>query len=115
MSIEEIIRRLEFVSDCIESRMFKSALMGVREIIAIRDAIALLRIQPEAQPNEPLTREELLEMSGPVWVACNLIEIEKGTWCLCRRGRIITQSGSIYKVDELFKCWAFYRRSPKED
>lgn len=113
MSIEEIIRRLEFVSGCIEYRMSKSVLMGTREIIAIHEAIALLRTHPDARPNE-LTLEELWETDGPVWVACNLIESGKGCWCLCRRGRIITTSGSIYTVDELFKYWAFYRRPPKE-
>lgn len=57
MSIEEIIRRLEFISDCIESRMSKSVLMGAREIIAIHEAIALLRAHPDARPAEYIERE----------------------------------------------------------
>lgn len=32
--------------------------------IALHEAIALLKTHPEAQPNEPLTEEDLLEMDG---------------------------------------------------
>ena len=65
-----------------------------------------------AQPNEPLTLEELREMDEPVWVACKPIEGGNGYWCLCQHGHIITPAGSIYNVKEI-PHWVFYRRPPE--
>lgn len=74
MSIDEIIKALtaegsayeemaavSTVADSVKKRWEKRA-------IAMREAIALLKTHPYAQPNEPLTLEELLEMDGqPTW------------------------------------------------
>lgn len=62
--------------------------------------------------NEPLSIEQLREMDGPVWVACNPIEGGNGYWCLCQRGHIITPAGSIFDVKEI-PHWVFYRRPPE--
>ena len=67
-----------------------------------------------AQPNEPLTLEELREMDEPVWVACKPIEGGNGYWCLCQHGHIITPAGSIYDVKEI-PHWVFYRRPLEEE
>lgn len=74
MSIEEIIEKLEKLKvetgslacfGC-ESEHHCST-QGCR---LLREAIALLCTHPEAQPNEPLTLEELMEMDGqPVYLA----------------------------------------------
>lgn len=60
-----------------------------------------------AQPNEPLTVEELREMDEPtpVWWE------KAGLWCLCERGFIITPNGNIYEFEE--NNWTFYRRPPE--
>lgn len=60
-----------------------------------------------AQPNEPLTLEELREMDEPtpVWWE------RAGYWCLCERGFIITPNGNIHEFEEY--DWTFYRRPPE--
>ena len=63
-------------------------------------------------PNEPLTLDELREMDGPVWVACKPIEGGNGYWCLCKRGNIVTQAGSVFDMKEI-PHWVFYRRPPE--
>lgn len=61
-----------------------------------------------AEPNEPLTWEELREMDEPtpVWWE------RAGYWCLCERGFIITPNGNIYEFEE--NDWTFYRRPLEE-
>lgn len=60
-----------------------------------------------AQPNEPLTLEELREMDKitPVWWTRN------GCRCLCERGYITMPNGDIYGADEMNGL--FYRRPPE--
>ena len=77
MSIEEIIERLE------ELRNSGLGPMGNAQRKALSDAIALLKTHPEAQPNEPLTLEELRKMDGqPVWVEIISDEKNSGWWFL---------------------------------
>ena len=67
------------------------------------------------EPNEPLTIEQLRQMTGePVWCSCKPIEGGDGYWCLCQRGNIITPAGSIFDVKEIPR-WVFYRRPPEGD
>lgn len=75
MSIEEIIVVIELLADgaeecAIDPREPKAERkIHERRSKALREAVALLRTHPEAQPNEPLTIEDLLNMSGrPVWI-----------------------------------------------
>lgn len=57
MSVEEIRDRLYYMARSRE------------DADVLRAALALLRTHPDAQPNEPLTLEELREMDGqPVWI-----------------------------------------------
>lgn len=68
MSIEEVIAKLEEMAEDREDKILPGCL-GYDEIEPLREAAALLKTHPEAQPNEPLTLEELKEMGGqPVWV-----------------------------------------------
>lgn len=68
MSIDEIIAKLEEMADDREDKILPGCL-GWDEIEPLREAIEKLKTHPEAQPNEPLTLEELRELDGqPVWV-----------------------------------------------
>lgn len=113
MSIEEIIETLEG---------FQRMSEGISGVVndperkahyaeraqALREAIALLRTHPEAQPNEPLTLEELREMDGkPVWGADGqlyIVNVENDYAADKHRG---------FRM--LWTREFFYRRPPKED
>ena len=63
MSIEKIIKDVEHIKDCCDQNGPWAKTLG--------EAIALLRTHQDAQPNEPLTLEELKEMAHqPVWMEC---------------------------------------------
>lgn len=75
MSIEEIIEGLKRMAEQsnelgMQTEDTKQAITIIRDAYAtVRAAIALLKTNPEAQPNEPLTLEELREMDGePVYL-----------------------------------------------
>lgn len=77
MSIEEIIKGLEAQAQHSEalSRAPGNKALSVaymkRSVLFREAAAALLRTHPDAQPNEPLTLDELKEMAHqPVWVEC---------------------------------------------
>lgn len=129
MSIEEIIRSLEkhaLILDSIDP-VGKTGMPRV-----IREVIALLRSHPEAQPNEPLTLEELREMDGePVWVKSKHFT----GWGICCKPNftvfgIVRNSQcdiAFYAADgHVYFAWTsngynerlgakIYRRPPKED
>ncbi len=68
MSIEEIIERLETLQATAKN-IAEWDLGENKDAKALREAIALLKTHPDAQPNEPLTLEELREMvDRPVWI-----------------------------------------------
>lgn len=108
MSIEEIKDRLYYMAHSKE------------DADVLRAALALLRTHPEAQPNEPLTLEELQDMAGlPVWVESPGVDRKIS-------GRWIIVEGAIPEDEVLFcngdfNCWDYgrvwlaYRRPPKED
>lgn len=69
-------------------------------------------------PNEPLTLDELLQMDEPVW--CSVGDTpwipSGGYWCLCKKGKIIAPSMSLFDVNTLdLNDWVFYRRRPEEE
>lgn len=75
MTIDEVIEELDGLRFILERKRDRErADTGVfrassSRVVAINAAIALLRTHPDAQPNEPLTEEELREMDGkPVWL-----------------------------------------------
>ena len=102
-NIEEIIKRLE----SLEWRMHaKNAELldgwpldhEVRaDEITLHEAIALLKSHPEAQPNEPLTLEELREMDGqPVWVVALDAEQQNETgWYLVNTDAAGSRFGTL--------------------
>jgi len=104
-NIEEIIKRLE----SLERRMHANE-------ITLHEAIALLKSHPEAQPNEPLTFDELLDMSGkPVWV--EFADGTRPTWGVAL-GTDIYFPLCTYceaKREGFGAAWNAYRRPPKED
>lgn len=78
-------------------------------------------LHPDAQPNEPLTLEELRGMSGlPVWVESPGVDRDlSGRWVIV--GGVNLDTGSLYTWGSDFSChdygvvWVAYRRPPKED
>lgn len=109
MSIEEIINQLKILHNWYCPRESKGAK-------AVEAAIALLKTHPEAQPNEPLTLEELREMDGePVWVThkdgsggrWGIVNIYPSGICADVR------SGQAYWFADYIGTIA-YRRPPKE-
>lgn len=114
MTIKEIIDHLD------ELEKFDVEDPDNRE--ALRAAIEKLRTHPDAQPNEPLTLEDLRGMVGqPVWV-----EVKRGVcpsgWSLVLRvteGGVVflARNGTLYGL--LKENWAegvqLYRRPPKEE
>ena len=118
MSIEEIIDKLEEMAADREETILPGCLW-YDEIVPLREAIALLRTHPEAQPNEPLTLEELLEMDGEVvylaedhkwWIVSTKFEgpWENGIPCG------VDKWGAGTSLSLLARC-GVYRRPPKKE
>lgn len=111
MSIEEIIDGLVFYRLKLQNGIF-----GDR-IAVFDEAIAKLRTHQDAQPNEPLTLEELRKMDGyPVWC-----QPDEGVGCWV----LVTVSASKVVVRDQYgmtgdvEVWMkrgerYYRRPPKE-
>lgn len=117
MSIEEIIKKLEGFQEMSEgvSRAMETSERKAHykeRAQALKEAIALLRAHPDAQPNEPLTLEDLRGMHEPVWVSVPRLK-NGGYWCLCNGGTIIPPSCQEFDARDV-KDWVFYRRPPKE-
>ena len=126
MSIEEIINELErlrFILECKRDR--ERAETGVfrasnSRLVAINAAISLLRTHPDAQPNGPLTIEDLLNMSGrPVWIEDSALGKEWAiVGCPSHMKKIVRLSfsdGNSLWADQIFGSGKIYRRPPKED
>lgn len=110
MKVEEIIEKLERLAG---SHGIQS--IGHEERVVLREAIALLRTHPDAQPNEPLTVEELREVDEtPVWV--HRLEDNTGFWVIARTrdGKLFTHYGGWFLLQMYEKTWMAYRRPPKE-
>lgn len=116
MSIEEIIKVLKEH----ESWLKMVGPETKKEVEAVSTAIALLKTHPEAQPNEPLTIEDLLNMSGrPVWIEDSALGKE---WAIVgcpshmkKNVRLSYSDGNSLWVDQIFGSGKIYRRPPKED
>lgn len=83
---------------------------------AVDMAVTALRTHPDAQPNEPLTLEELRGMYGkPVWVEYE--DGKDGRWGLVGIGEITFPAGEFCVIceDGFGQSWKAYLRPPKED
>lgn len=118
MSIEEIIKWLEgMIYDPEEVALPIETVL--RNEMA-REAIALLKTHPDAQPNMALTKRELQDMDGqPAWCkedeAWGIVEVESsGPWALipffCEH-----KEGVSFTLDIEKRHLTIYRRPPKED
>lgn len=101
------------VSDCFVLRPAKdpAAIIALRAYAAATDNAELsadIINWVKAEPNEPLTLEELQEMDKPTPVWWKRADC----WCLCERGFIIVPNGNIYEFEETDVT--FYRRPPEE-
>lgn len=125
MSIEEIINRLDYLmrKEHAKNVAFPDGFPLDEDVLwnkaALREAIALLKTHPDAQPNAPLTLEELMEMDGqPVYLALDKkwyivsvnYEPPRGEAQPC--GIDLWGAGTSLRL--LAKC-GMYRRPPKED
>lgn len=120
MSIEEIIKSLDSHANMFENmRRHQAPSDGVFFADILREAIALLHTHPEAQPDEPLTMEELREMvDQPVWVKAPGVSNDiSGRWVIVEGVNL--DERTIYTRGD-FSChdygavWLAYRRPPKE-
>lgn len=122
MSIEEHIKKLEEIVvmiDGLRSAYPETGKSGMADVL--REAIALLRTHPDAQPNDPLTLEELREMDGrPVWVErpgygahWAMVQVwAKSTNIIY----LIYKNGAVLHPQVEIACGAkFYRRPPKDE
>lgn len=129
MSIEEIINGLDSIA---REKQAKNAGLPdgwpldtglLDDETVLREAIALLETHPEAQPNEPLTLDELREMEYcPVWTETKGVS-GSGRWELVvdaeceKRLKMASGEDEIYEVytDSYGKTWIAFRRPPKEE
>lgn len=88
MSIEEIINGLDSLAQLCHNQSITAKTKYAHDLwndmdSVAAEALALLKTHPEAQPNEPLTLEELRKMDGqPVWVEIISDEKNSGWWFL---------------------------------
>lgn len=114
MRIEEIIEEIQGFEDYLD-RAF-----GIGVPPSIDAAIEKLRTHPDAQPNEPLTLEELRGMVGqPVWVESPGVNREvSGRWTIV--AAVNMEERALYTRGD-YTCrfygvvWIAYRRPPKEE
>lgn len=102
-SIEEIIKDVEHIKDCCGK--------GLPWHTTLCEAIAMLKTHQEAQPNEPLTFDELREMDGqPVW------DTRLQVWGLVDLGMaiVVSKKGDI-ELNIAAAEGRLYRRPPKEE
>lgn len=88
----------------------------VFEETLLREAAAMLETHPKAQPNEPLTLEELKQMyCQAVWV--DFGDGWHGSWGLVELDKITLPAGAycIIREDRFGLGWKAYRRPPKEE
>lgn len=127
MGIEEIIQRLDSIA---RKKHAKNAMLPdgwpldpeiVKDEAALREAIDLLRTHQDAQPNEPLTLEELEKMDGqPVYVVDRVYQPYSGWWIIgwtedCFVLAAAKRRGIQYIVQNYGIDWVAYRRPPKEE
>lgn len=109
MSIEEIIKWLEGMIYAPEDVALPIETVLRNEMA--REAIALLKTLLDAQPNEPLTLEELREIDGVVWVcypqATFGTRLPPTDQLTCTRYK--------FSFSDYGKTWLAYRRPPKEN
>lgn len=119
MGVEEIIEKLQEAVDLGDSPHRGPFGTFVRKEYLV-EAIDLLRTHQDAQPNEPLTLEELRKMDGqPVWVKAPGVSNDiSGRWVIVEG--VDLEDRTIYTRGD-FSChdygavWLAYRRPPKED
>ena len=130
VKIEEIIKVLVTERTCVERQSGRGCdracercdlVLEDKTVFGAYDAvIAMLRTHPDAQPNEPLTLEELREMVGePVWVQSPGIP-EYGSWRIVagvdtEDGERALYCNGDYTCRDYGKVWLAYRRPPEED
>lgn len=117
MTIEEIIKVLDEIAEGFENLSAevcaRNDLRALWEGRAkgIRQAIALLKTHPEAQPNEPLTLEELRGMDGePVYIVHKNSKYTR--WYIWNNKPVDDIHDGL---DGYGVFWSAYRRPPKED
>ncbi|WP_251447101.1 hypothetical protein [Vermiculatibacterium agrestimuris] len=111
MSIEDIIDSLE--------ELEKYGVDMECDRMVLRRAIALLRTHPAAQPDEPLTLEELRGMDGdPVWLKTLGEDFEDGWQIVVDVDKLRVHFRQFYAptfCEDYGSTWAAYRRPPKEN
>lgn len=127
MSIEQIFNGLESLAQLCHNQSITAKTKYAHDLWDDMDsiateALALLKTHPEAQPNQPLTLEELRKMDGqPVWVKDLHYSDYSGWWIIgwSPNGYCVLASAMRahmgYSVENYGIDWIAYRRPPKED
>lgn len=115
MTIAEIIEKLQEAVDLGDSPHRGPFGTFIRKEYLV-EAIEALKANPDAQPNEPLTLEELKGMyCQAVWVQYE--DGIHGSWGFVELDQITLPAGAycIIREDSFGTGWKAYRRPPKED
>lgn len=110
--------RLAAIKDIPTQRLIELAVAEAAGLISISPSAAELAHQG-AQPNEPLTLEELRLMGGlPVWVETPGVDREiSGRWVIVdgvNRGEKALFTRGDFTCHDYGTVWLAYRRPPKE-
>ncbi len=116
MTTEEAIWAMQFYQEKLYNGIYK------QYIGAFDLAIAALRAQQEAEKNEPLTLEELLEMDGEPVYCLSAARPQESKWGIvhrCKTNAYVVgyKSGvtSYFPFTPAGSSWLAYRHKPKED
>ena len=113
MRIEEIINRLEHFFETYCAGAAGTWVEG-KWAEAAEAAVALLRTHPDAQPNEPLTLEELREMDGrPVYLPGGECWALVGNNSFCPV--FVWKGGECAAADWYEQVGPAYHHPPKEE
>lgn len=84
-------------------------------------AASVLRSRQEMAPNDPLSREQLMQMDGePVWIELIVDTVDqKNGWAICYFDSVsaaVTQRWTTWTLwyEDYGKTWLAYRRKPSE-
>lgn len=113
MSIEQIFNGLESLARLCHNQSITSKTKYAHDLwddmdSVAAEALALLKTHPDAQPNEPLTLEELRNRNKPVFVKVNGFP-DRGYWCLCNYGYIVLPNGIVFRAKDR-PSWELYDR-----
>lgn len=117
MTIDKAISKIQYGLEMETTEVTPFGQLTAVDTEALKDALAILRAQQQAEKNDPLTLEELREMDGePVYLDCGAI----GEWVLVIASELAVflrhKNGIKAPAKIAFECRAkLYRHKPEEE